>query len=102
MNDDQDDDEAWDALDVDDHDAWNEDEADDDEDQTTYCPDCGAAIYDDAVRCPHCGSYVTPSTHPFSGRPWWWIALGVAGIVAVILMFLLQYFARICAENAAG
>jgi hypothetical protein len=87
MNDEQDDFASWDDDDSDNDDSWDEAA---DEDQSTECPDCGAAIYDDAIRCPHCGSYVTHSTHAFSGRPWWWIALGVTGIVAALLMFLLQ------------
>lgn len=52
---------------------------------TVACPDCGAEVYEDAVQCPRCGSYITHRTTPWSGRPLWWIVLGVLGILAAIL-----------------
>ena len=69
--------------------------ADDDFEETEYapeaedagelpCPKCGAAMYGDAVRCPICGTYVTPGAKPSSGHPWW-IWLGVALLVAATL-----------------
>lgn len=74
------DDNAWDDDDADDE-AWNDD---DDASETVACPACGAEVYEDALRCPRCGEYVTHSTSHFAGRPWWWIALGIAGVIAVI------------------
>ena len=62
------------------------DEDDDgDEAVTLPCPCCGAEIDEEAVRCPHCGSYITHSSNLWSGRSLWWIVLGVLGILAVIL-----------------
>ena len=46
------------------------------------CPYCKRPILDDAVRCPHCGNYISAETAPHPRRPWWWI-------VAVILLILL-------------
>jgi hypothetical protein len=70
----------------DDHEFPDEDGLDEDVDETLPCPECGAEIYEDTPQCPHCGSFVTFSTHPFRGRSWWWIGLGVLGIVAVIVV----------------
>lgn len=59
---------------------------DDDDSETLPCPECGVPVYEDAERCPHCGSYITHSTSLWAGRPWWWTALGLAGILAVIAL----------------
>jgi hypothetical protein len=67
----------------DDDDCPEEDDADD-LSETIPCPECGAEVYEDAVRCPRCGTYITADTHPWSGRPVWWILLGLVGVVAVI------------------
>lgn len=69
----------------------DEDELDDDLSETVPCNQCGAAIYEDAVRCPACGAYLMPDTHAWSGRSKWWIALGLLGILAVILALLWRW-----------
>ena len=53
----------------------------------TDCPECGAEVYEDAERCPSCGSYIilSSSGSVWQGRPAWWIILGLLGIIAVIL-----------------
>lgn len=56
----------------------------DDHNEVVECPSCHAEVYEDAVRCPVCGEYVTHSTSPWSGQSTVWILLGLAGIVAVI------------------
>jgi len=61
------------------------DEPDDEQSETIRCPACGAEIYEDAVRCPTCGEYVTADTRVWSGRPTWWIVLGLVGILAAVL-----------------
>ncbi len=33
----------------------------DDQDETLACPECGAAVYDDADYCNKCGHWITPS-----------------------------------------
>ncbi len=47
-------------------------------------------IYDDAVRCPVCGEYITFATSPWQGKPWWWIVVGLLGIGATL--YLLSAF----------
>jgi len=69
----------------------DENEHDDDLSRTLPCPQCGADVYEDAVQCPHCGNYITHDTHVWSGRPLWWIVLGLLGVLATILA-LAGYF----------
>jgi hypothetical protein len=57
---------------------------DDDEPDELPCPNCDALIAEDSVRCPICGEYVTWDTRAWTGKPWWWIVLGLAGIMAFI------------------
>ncbi len=63
---------------------------DDELSETVPCSQCGAEIYEDAVRCPDCGAYVNHDTSVWSGRPRWWIALGLMGIVVLILALLMS------------
>ena len=77
-------DDGDDQADDDADDAWNEDDAS----ETMACPVCGADVYEDALRCPSCGEYITHSTSFFAGRPWWWTALDIAGVIAVIVTSL--------------
>lgn len=63
-----------------------DDEVDDDAVETLPCPHCGAEIYEETERCPVCGEYVTFRTSVWSGRPVWWIVLGLIGLVAAVLM----------------
>ena len=66
-------------------DEFPDDEFDDDSAETVPCADCGAQIYEEAVQCLVCGSYVTRHASIWSGRPAWWIALAILGAVAGIL-----------------
>lgn len=64
---------------------WDDDEdrEDDDDDETVPCPHCRASVYEDAERCPHCGTYLSREDAPWSKPAW--IVVGVAvclGIVA--------------------
>jgi predicted RNA-binding Zn-ribbon protein involved in translation (DUF1610 family) len=63
---------------------------DGDDSETVPCPECGEEVYEDADRCPECGANIIPSASrgALSGRPWWWVALGVLGIGAMILAAL--------------
>ena len=66
-------------------DVSDDEYSDDDNAETLPCPECGQAIYEEAEQCPHCGQYVTFSaTHAFDNKPWWWIALGLLGVLALI------------------
>ena len=61
------------------------DALDDDDAETLPCPECGQPIYEEADQCPHCGQYVTfSSSGAFDNKPWWWIALGLLGVLAVL------------------
>lgn len=66
---------------------------DDDQSYTIACPACGEDVYEDAEQCPNCGEYITASGlnsgYAWRDRPWWWMVLGGAGIVAVIWTLLL-------------
>jgi hypothetical protein len=72
---------------------WDDDDWDEEPDEADGpdcvelipCPHCGTDVYEEAERCPECGEYIVADTHPFAGRPWWWVALGVLGILAAVL-----------------
>jgi hypothetical protein len=50
---------------------YDEDEDDvDDGDETVPCRYCGAAVYEDAERCPRCGNYISREDAP-SQVPFW-------------------------------
>jgi hypothetical protein len=69
--------------------AYDVDYGDDDgESLTISCPECGAEVYEDAVRCPVCDNYIVAGGHGslWAGRPAWWIIMGMAGIIAVVLL----------------
>lgn len=74
--------ETWD----DEYDEWDDgyDEDEEEDDYTVECPECGADVYDDVDQCPACGNYIVHSTSVWSGRPTWWIVLGILGILAMI------------------
>ena len=63
-------------------------DSDDDLAETIPCPQCGAEVYEEAPQCPGCGHYITPDTSPWQGRSVLWIVLGLAGLVAVILVLI--------------
>jgi hypothetical protein len=63
---------------------------DDDAPDAVTCPHCRRDIWPDAESCPHCGEAIDarPAGQAWAGRSWWWIALALAGILAVILQSL--------------
>ena len=61
-----------------DADPWDEESTD-----TVACNACGADVYEDAVQCPVCGEYMLPDTSIWTGKPSWWITLGILGIIAL-------------------
>jgi hypothetical protein len=64
-------------------DEWDEEEdEDDDQDVTEPCPHCGRPVYDDAERCPWCGSYLSREDEPYR-RPWWMLVGVGTGLYAV-------------------
>ena len=68
------------------HDLDDSDPFGDDSSELIECPFCNAEIYEESVRCPVCGTYVSDNSPVFSGRPMWWILLGLAGIAADMSM----------------
>jgi hypothetical protein len=61
------------------------DDGDEDELETIPCRACGEPIYEEAEQCPYCGEYVSRNSNsPLAGRSWWYIALAILGIIAVI------------------
>jgi hypothetical protein len=73
-----------------DDEAWDEEEDDegDDDDPTIPCPRCRREIYEDAERCPYCGSWVSREDARPARRPWWFIA----GVIACFAVFYLWIF----------
>lgn len=63
---------------------------DDGEPELVDCPACGAAIYEEAEQCPACGEYIVHGTSPWAGKPGWWVALGMLGIIAMIVALTLS------------
>lgn len=62
------------------------DASDEEENDLRPCPSCQEPIYEDSVRCPYCGEYVTfGRTSKLAGKPMWYIALAILGIIAVCL-----------------
>ena len=61
--------------------------------ETAWCPDCGAETFDDAERCPRCGSWIGGGT---LGRPplegWlarrWLVLVALGALAALLLAFL--------------
>ena len=71
------------------YDDYDDDYDEDDSNDVRPCPACGAEIYEDSLRCPSCGNYITfGSLGPWSGRPLWWIVLGALGVAALIAALL--------------
>jgi hypothetical protein len=86
---------------LDDADDWDEgcecggceggesDDWGDDDDSTISCPHCGQDVYEDSPRCPHCGQYISAEDAAPRRKPWW-IILGVALCLCVILVWIIS------------
>ncbi|MEN6450071.1 MAG: hypothetical protein ABFC96_06245 [Thermoguttaceae bacterium] len=68
-------DEPWDDI------------GDDEEGETVPCRYCGAEIYEDSVRCPRCGAYISEEDSPASPKPWW-IIIGVLFCLAAVIVWM--------------
>lgn len=73
----------------DDRDDPDDNALDDGLTDTVVCQHCGADVYEDANQCPACGMYLLADTRVWSGRPLWWVVLGLLGILAGILALVL-------------
>jgi hypothetical protein len=76
----------YDSYDDEFDDEFNDDELSNDDEPaiTLPCPECGESVYEESPQCPYCGVYITHNTRPLAGKPWWFLALGLLGILAVI------------------
>jgi predicted nucleic acid-binding Zn ribbon protein len=54
---------------------------------THPCPYCREPIYEDAVRCPHCGNYLSREDAPLR-RPVWMIVGALICLVIAVLWAL--------------
>ncbi len=63
----------------------------DDEILTVECPACGAEVIADVGKCPCCGEYLDEVPQGWQGKSWGWKAIGLLGILAVILTSVFTY-----------
>lgn len=70
---------------------YPEHDFDDDEPEFIVCSECGADVYEESEQCPACGSYVVADQRIWTGRPIWWIILGLLGIAAVTFVLSLGH-----------
>lgn len=61
---------------------WDEDEAT----STIPCANCGAEVYEEADSCPVCGEFLIDGARPLDKKPAWFVALGLLGIIAVVVL----------------
>jgi predicted nucleic acid-binding Zn ribbon protein len=61
--------------------------ADDSDKETKPCPYCREPIYDDTVRCPHCGNYLSREDAPLR-RPTWMIVGALICLVVAVMWAL--------------
>jgi hypothetical protein len=85
MYDSEDDDFGDDGFEDDNFDAGDFD----DDVELVDCPECGEEVYEEAEQCPYCGNFIVRSqiggSSAWSGRPLWWLILGLVGIGATIV-----------------
>jgi predicted nucleic acid-binding Zn ribbon protein len=70
----------------DDFDDEVEDYGDDADVALLPCPNCGAAIYEEAPRCPKCGEYVDAEEAQARRKPLWIVA------TLLLLLFMFVFF----------
>ena len=68
-------------------DASDTDEADE-ADHTVPCPYCRRGVYENAERCPHCGSYLSHEDAP-RRYPLWIVAAVIVCLVVILLVWVL-------------
>ena len=49
--------------------------------ETVPCPSCRAQVYEEAERCPRCGTYILREDLP-GRRPWWFV---IAALLCLIV-----------------
>lgn len=75
----------WDETD--DDEPFEEDWPEAEEDSPTVpCPECGGEVYEESEHCPQCGYFLeSSSSHPLSGKPGWFVILGLLGLLATLI-----------------
>lgn len=87
-NEDEEEDEGEDSWDEDDTD-WDPDEESNGIGPTVACRYCRREIYEDAVRCPHCGNYLSQEDAGNEGKPLW-IIVGTLLCLGAMLWWALM------------
>lgn len=64
------------------------DEGEEEQVELRRCPACQREYYEESESCPYCGEYFVMNRTPVVERSWWQIALGLAGIGAVVWTLL--------------
>ena len=72
-----------------DQDDCDEDDSDNSDLDTVACPECHRQVYEEVEQCPYCGHFITHDTRVWAGKPWWWIALALAGITGLIWVLVI-------------
>lgn len=61
--------------------------------ETGFCPDCGAEIWDQAEVCPECHAYISGGAgHRSPGEEWFrrkWIGLVIIAVLIAFAMLVL-------------
>jgi len=85
-----DDDRDWSehAYDEDRDDEFDGVDEDEDDDETVPCPHCRRLVYEDAERCPHCGSYLSREDAPREAKPLWVVATVLVVLAAILLTWI--------------
>ena len=71
----QDDDQEWQA---------EFEEFQDDHPEVLPCPSCGAEVYEETQRCPHCGEWIMPLATSARRKSRWWIIAAVLALIAIM------------------
>lgn len=64
----------------------------DDEQDVVECMHCGAEIYEDAERCPHCENYQTDFGQTATSQPRWVVLTAVLLLLGIAYMVLAPLF----------
>ena len=75
----QDDDQEWQA---------EFEEFQDDQPEVLPCPSCGAEVYEETQRCPHCGEWIMPLAASARNRSRLWIAVVLLALIAILAFAL--------------
>ncbi len=72
----------------DEEDDWDAEDVDD-EDSTIPCPYCGCEVHEDSPRCPSCENYLSlEDTPPGPTNKPWWVLWGAGLGLLVFLRWL--------------